>query len=155
MPARKPMIDESGEVRELTAADVKTFKRGGAALPASLRAKTGVRGPQKAPTKIPLSLRLSPQVVEAFRASAVVGKPIGHVLILNAHFLASGLPVLLGGHRVDPTPRPIPPLAKAAVVFASLPLHAFFAIILMSMQKVLGESFYRSLHLKLTHRPNG
>jgi len=69
MPARKPMIDESGEVRELTAADIKTFKRSSAALPASLRAKTGVRGPQKAPTKIALSLRLSPQVVEAFRAS--------------------------------------------------------------------------------------
>ena len=69
MPAHKPMIDESGEVRELTAADIKTFKRGSAALPASLRAKTGVRGPQKAPTKIALSLRLSPQVVEAFRAS--------------------------------------------------------------------------------------
>jgi uncharacterized protein (DUF4415 family) len=69
MPAREPMIDQGGEVRELTVADVETFKRGGAALPASLRAKTGVRGPQKAPTKIPLSLRLSPQVVEAFRAS--------------------------------------------------------------------------------------
>jgi len=40
-----------------------------AALPASLRAKTGVRGPQKAPTKIALSRRLSPQVVQAFRAS--------------------------------------------------------------------------------------
>ena len=48
---------------------------------------------------------------------------------------------------VDPTPRPIPPLAKVAVVFASLPLHAFFAVVLMSMPKVLGESFYRSLHL--------
>jgi uncharacterized protein (DUF4415 family) len=69
MPARKQMIDESGEVRELTVADIKKFKRGGAALPASLGAKVGVRGPQKAPTKIPLSLRLSPQVVEAFRAS--------------------------------------------------------------------------------------
>ncbi len=60
MPARKSMINESGEVRELTAVDVKTFKRGAAALPASLRVKTGVRGHQKAPTKIPLSLRLLP-----------------------------------------------------------------------------------------------
>ena len=33
------------------------------------------------------------------------------------------------------------------MVFASLPLHAFFGVVLMSMQKVLGESFYRSLHL--------
>jgi uncharacterized protein (DUF4415 family) len=63
------MIDESGEVRELTAADIETFKRSSAALPASLRAKTGVRGPQKAPTKLALSSRLSRQVVEAFCAS--------------------------------------------------------------------------------------
>jgi len=69
MRARKPMIDESGEVRELTAADIETFKRSSAALLPSLRAKTGVRGPQKAPTKSALSLRLSPQVVEAFRPS--------------------------------------------------------------------------------------
>jgi cytochrome c oxidase assembly factor CtaG len=48
---------------------------------------------------------------------------------------------------VDPTPRPIPPLAKVGVVFASLPLHAFFGIVLMGTQNVLGESFYRSLHL--------
>jgi uncharacterized DUF497 family protein len=69
MSARKPLIDEHGEVRELTAADLKGFKPGGEALPPSLRTKVGVRGRQKAPTKIPLSLRLSPQVVEAFRAS--------------------------------------------------------------------------------------
>ncbi len=69
MPARKPMTDEQGEVREITAADLKTFTRGDGALPASLRAKVGVRGSQKAPTKVPLSLRLSPQVVEAFKES--------------------------------------------------------------------------------------
>jgi cytochrome c oxidase assembly factor CtaG len=33
------------------------------------------------------------------------------------------------------------------VVFASLPLHAFFGVLLMGMSNVLGESFYRSLHL--------
>jgi uncharacterized protein (DUF4415 family) len=69
MPARKPLIDEHGEVRELTDTDLKRFKRGDEALPDALRRKIGVRGPQKGPTKIPLSLRLSPEVVEAFRAS--------------------------------------------------------------------------------------
>jgi cytochrome c oxidase assembly factor CtaG/putative copper export protein len=77
---------------------------------------------------------------------AAVGSHIGHV-VMNVHFLASGYLFYWVVIGVDPTPRPIPPLAKVAVVFASLPLHAFFAIILMSMQKVLGESFYRSLHL--------
>ena len=77
---------------------------------------------------------------------AAVGSHIGHV-IMNVHFLASGYLFYWVVIGVDPTPRPIPPLAKVAVVFASLPLHAFFAIILMSMDKVLGGSFYRSLHL--------
>jgi cytochrome c oxidase assembly factor CtaG/putative copper export protein len=77
---------------------------------------------------------------------AAVGSHIGHV-VMNVHFLVSGYLFYWVVIGVDPTPRPIPPLAKVAVVFASLPLHAFFAIILMSMQTVLGESFYRSLHL--------
>ncbi len=77
---------------------------------------------------------------------AAVGSHIGHV-IMNVHFLASGYLFYWVVIGVDPTPRPIPPLAKVAVVFASLPLHAFFAIILMSMDKVLGGSFYQSLHL--------
>jgi len=77
---------------------------------------------------------------------AAVGSHIGHV-VMNVHFLASGYLFYWVVIGVDPTPRPIPPLAKVAVVFASLPLHAFFAVILMSMHKVLGESFYHSLHL--------
>jgi cytochrome c oxidase assembly factor CtaG/putative copper export protein len=77
---------------------------------------------------------------------AAVGSHIGHV-VMNLHFLASGYLFYWVVIGVDPTPRPIPPLAKVAVVFASLPLHAFFAVILMSMPQVLGESFYHSLHL--------
>ena len=75
-----------------------------------------------------------------------VGSHVGH-LVMNVHFLVSGYLFYWVVIGVDPTPRPIPPLAKVAVVFASLPLHAFFAIVLMSMNNVLGESFYRSLHL--------
>ena len=33
------------------------------------------------------------------------------------------------------------------MVFASLPLHAFFGVVLMSTNSVLGESFYKSLQL--------
>jgi putative copper resistance protein D len=77
---------------------------------------------------------------------AAVGSHIGHV-VMNVHFLASGYLFYWVVIGVDPTPRPIPPLAKVGVVFASLPLHAFFAVILMSMPQVLGESFYDSLHL--------
>jgi len=77
---------------------------------------------------------------------AAVGSHMGHVA-MNVHFLASGYLFYWVVIGVDPTPRPIPPLAKLGVVFASLPLHAFFGIVLMGTNNVLGESFYRSLHL--------
>jgi cytochrome c oxidase assembly factor CtaG/putative copper export protein len=77
---------------------------------------------------------------------AAVGSHMGHVA-MNVHFLVSGYLFYWVVIGVDPTPRPIPPLAKVAVVFASLPLHAFFGVLLMGTQNVLGESFYRSLHL--------
>lgn len=77
---------------------------------------------------------------------AAVGSHAGHVA-MNVHFLVSGYLFYWVVIGVDPTPRPIPPLAKLAVVFASLPLHAFFGVVLMGTRKVLGETFYRSLHL--------
>jgi uncharacterized protein (DUF4415 family) len=40
-----------------------------ASLPATLRAKLGGRGPQKAPPKVSTTIRLSPDVVQAFRAT--------------------------------------------------------------------------------------
>ncbi|ASW89746.1 copper resistance protein CopD [Mycobacterium marseillense] len=70
----------------------------------------------------------------------------GH-LAMNLHFLLSGYLFYWVVIGVDPTPRPIPPLAKVAVVFASLPLHAFFGVVLMGTKKVLGEGYYRSLGL--------
>lgn len=70
----------------------------------------------------------------------------GH-LAMNVHFLVSGYLFYWVVIGVDPTPRPIPPLAKVAVVFASLPLHAFFGVVLMGTKKVLGADYYRSLDL--------
>ncbi|HUB54082.1 MAG TPA: cytochrome c oxidase assembly protein, partial [Mycobacterium sp.] len=51
---------------------------------------------------------------------AAVGSHIGHVA-MNVHFLVTGYLFYWVVIGVDPTPRPIPPLAKVAVVFASLP----------------------------------
>lgn len=75
-----------------------------------------------------------------------VSSHAGH-LAMNVHFLASGYLFYWIVIGVDPTPRPIPPLAKVAVVFASLPLHAFFGVVLMGTRKVLGADYYRSLGL--------
>jgi uncharacterized protein (DUF4415 family) len=70
MSKRKPLIDDQGEVRELTSEDMKEFKPiHEAGLPDSLMKKLGVRGPQKAPTKIRVSVRLSREVVDYFRAT--------------------------------------------------------------------------------------
>ncbi|OFJ52078.1 cytochrome c oxidase assembly protein [Mycolicibacterium grossiae] len=77
---------------------------------------------------------------------AAAGTHAAH-LAMNLHFLLSGYLFYWVVIGVDPTPRPIPPLAKLAVVFASLPLHAFFGVVLMGTQQVLAGSFYESLKL--------
>jgi uncharacterized protein (DUF4415 family) len=69
MASRKPLIDTDGDVRELTAVDMAKFKPAAEVLPLPLREKLGVRGPQKAPTKERITIRLSREVVEQFRAS--------------------------------------------------------------------------------------
>ena len=67
MPKSKPLIDVKGEVRELTAADMKRFRPAKEVLSKSLLNKHNVRGPQKAPTKERITIRLSPEVVRRFR----------------------------------------------------------------------------------------
>jgi len=69
--ANKTLIDKDGEIRELTAADLKQFRPADEVLPAGLQAKLGVRrrGPQKDPTKERITIRLSSSVVEDFRST--------------------------------------------------------------------------------------
>ena len=73
MANRKPLpeqlIDEDGEVREITAEDVALFKPFTALPAAEQKVLLGLRkrGPQKAPKKVPVSIRLSPDVAEARR----------------------------------------------------------------------------------------
>ena len=71
MPKSKPLIDAKGEVRELTAADMKRFRPAKEVLPAALLTKLKVRGRQKAPTKERITIRLSPEVVRRFRATGI------------------------------------------------------------------------------------
>ena len=70
MPKRKPLTDAHGEVRELTTADLRAAKPF-AGLPKGLQKKLLAvrrRGPQKAPTKELISIRLSRDVLAGFRA---------------------------------------------------------------------------------------
>ncbi|HYO00475.1 MAG TPA: cytochrome c oxidase assembly protein [Mycobacterium sp.] len=75
-----------------------------------------------------------------------VGSHAAHVA-MNLHFLLTGYLFYWVVIGVDPTPRPIPPIAKLAVVFGSLPLHAFFGVVLMGTKAVLAGDFYQSLQL--------
>jgi uncharacterized protein (DUF4415 family) len=71
MASRKPLIDENGEVREITAADVSIFKPFSTLPKAEQKMLLNLRkrGPQKAPKKVPISIRLSPDVAEGLRAT--------------------------------------------------------------------------------------
>jgi uncharacterized protein (DUF4415 family) len=65
------LIDEEGEVREISVEDVALFKPF-SALPAAeqkVLLKLRRRGPQRTPKKVPVSIRLSPDVVEGLRAT--------------------------------------------------------------------------------------
>ena len=70
MASRKPLTDADGEVRELAAEDLAKFSPAAEALPPSLIKKLGVRGRPKATvTKERITIRLSREVVETFRAT--------------------------------------------------------------------------------------
>jgi putative copper resistance protein D len=68
-------------------------------------------------------------------------------LAMNAHFLLVGYVFYWPVIGVDPAPRRLPPMGKLGMMFAAMPFHAFFGVILMSMQTVIGQTFYRSLNL--------
>ena len=64
---KAPLIDSEGEVRELTA-DLKRFKPARDVLPLALQKTLKIRGAQKAPTKVSTTIRLSPDVLAAFKS---------------------------------------------------------------------------------------
>jgi uncharacterized protein (DUF4415 family) len=72
MANRKPLTDDEGEVRELTEEDFALFVPFSELPPRQqeiLLSLKKLRGPQKAPTKQRITIRLSPEVVTKFRAT--------------------------------------------------------------------------------------
>jgi uncharacterized protein (DUF4415 family) len=69
MVSRLPVIDNDGEVGDLSEVDAELFRPANEVLPPSLLMKLGIRGPQKLPTKERITIRLSPDVVQTFRAT--------------------------------------------------------------------------------------
>ena len=68
-------------------------------------------------------------------------------LAMNAHFLLAGYLFFWPLIGVDPAPRRLMPLGRLGIMFLSMPFHAFFGVILMSSQTVIGEQFYAQLRL--------
>ena len=66
--ARKPLIDENGDVRELKAEDFARMRPASETHPEIVEAYRRTRGRQKAPRKVATTIRLDAQVVEHFKA---------------------------------------------------------------------------------------
>jgi len=71
---RKPLTNKAGEVRELTREDIRSMRPAKEVLSPELyeiimNRKRGERGPQKEPTKIPLTVRYSREVVDYFKST--------------------------------------------------------------------------------------
>lgn len=68
-------------------------------------------------------------------------------LFMLAHFLMAGFLFFWPAIGVDPSPRRMAPVARLALVFASVPFHAFFGVALMSSHEVIGSEYYGGLAL--------
>jgi putative copper resistance protein D len=72
---------------------------------------------------------------------------------MNLHFLLAGLIFFWPIIGIDPSPRRLPPVARLAVLFISVPFHAFFGVALMGADTAIGGDFYRSLALSWVTDP--
>jgi putative copper resistance protein D len=66
---------------------------------------------------------------------------------MNLHFMVSGYLFYWVVIGIDPAPRTLSPVAKLAMVFGSLPFHAFFGVALMSTDNIIARDYYNSLML--------
>ena len=67
--SRPPLTDKDGEAREMTAAALATFRPARETHPKLAEASRRMRGPQKAPKKVPTTIRLDADVRAHFEAS--------------------------------------------------------------------------------------
>lgn len=70
----------------------------------------------------------------------------GH-LLMNLHFLITGYLFYWSIIGVDPGPRRFPYIGRLASLFAVMPFHAFFGVIVMSAHMLLAPNFYGSITL--------
>ncbi|MFJ7217764.1 cytochrome c oxidase assembly protein [Amycolatopsis sp. NPDC098790] len=67
--------------------------------------------------------------------------------LMKLHFLVTGYLFAWVVVGADRTPRPLPHLVRLGMLFAVMPFHAFFGVILMSKQTVIAWTYYHYLAL--------
>lgn len=70
----------------------------------------------------------------------------GHEL-MSLHFLITGYLFYWGIIGVDPGPRRLPYIGRLALVFATMPFHAFFGIAMMTKTTAVGSDYYATIAL--------
>jgi putative copper resistance protein D len=73
--------------------------------------------------------------------TAVMTDPLGHAL-MNAHFLIIGYLFFWNIIGIDPTPTPIPSVAKLGLLIGAIALHGFFGVIVMGSSTQIGGSWF-------------
>jgi len=68
-------------------------------------------------------------------------------MLMHAHFLLIGCLFYWPIVGIDPMPRRLPYLGRIGLVFASLPFHAFFAVVVMGDDSILGGDWFRRLSI--------
>ena len=67
--------------------------------------------------------------------------------LMSIHFLTIGYLFYWTILGVDPSPSELPFLGKLGLLFSSMPFHAFFGIITMTMSANIGSEFYQLINL--------
>ncbi|MCD2192197.1 cytochrome c oxidase assembly protein [Actinomycetospora endophytica] len=67
--------------------------------------------------------------------------------LMNLHFVVVGYLFFWPIIGVDRSPRPLPHVARLALLLASMPFHAFFGIAVMGADTVIGQRFFGDLAL--------
>ena len=70
----------------------------------------------------------------------------GHEL-MSLHFLLTGYLFYWGIIGIDPGPRRLPFIGRLALLFATMPFHAFFGIAMMTKTTAVGGNYYATIAL--------
>jgi cytochrome c oxidase assembly factor CtaG len=66
---------------------------------------------------------------------------------MAGHFLAVGALFFWSVIGLDPMPRQLPAFGRMIMVFASLPFHAFFGVVVMTSTTLIGGEWFAALKL--------